>query len=593
MRLSLRKAKAFSLTIAVLAVSFRLHALTILSGPSFTKAANAPLAGLLQLTTDEDTRVSVSVSDGTDVWERRFYDYATTHSVPLLGFKPGRTNEITVTVYDRHHNPFTAAQPLAFITAPLPLNFPVLTLLQSDPARMEPGYTLFNLQVHGTTYWYVTIVDSGGEVVWYNSAPSTADVRQLDNGDLFMPAATSFVEMNLLGETVNTWAAAPGLPINVHDGVPTGHGTILYLSDAFALVTYYPTSMTNPSAPLVTSEIRYQRVAEISATNASLLNTWSPVNVLDPRRINYLITFGGGSWDSEHSNAVIEDPSDDSLIVSMRNQNAVIKFSRATGQLIWILGPPENWGPDWQPYLLTPVGDPFFWQYGQHAPVITPQGTLLLFDDGNYRASPFDPPVPDTNNYSRAVEYSINEQTMEVSQVWDYGRTNVAERLYVGYEGNADPLPKTGNVLVDFPAVQYVNGVPPSSYGPTATMVRLTEVTHDAVPQIVFDLQISMYANTNAAYEDCSAYRGHRIPDLYAHLPQPVADLSVSYQRGAPLLEFSADDARTYSIVASTNLVDWTVIGMASESPVQSGDFSFADTQSGGSPTRYYRVETQ
>jgi hypothetical protein len=182
---------------------------------------------------------------------------------------------------------------------------------------------------------------------------------------------------------------------------------------------------------------------------------------------------------------------------------------------------------------------------------------------------------------------------MEVSQVWDYGRTNVADWLYVGFEGNADPLPKTGNVLIDFSAVQYVNGVPPSSHGPIATMVRLTEVTHDAVPQIVFDLQVSMYANTNAAYKDCSAYRSHRIPDLYAHPPQPVADLSVTYQNGAPLLEFSAADARTYSIEASTNLVDWTAIGTASESPVQSGDFSFADTQSGSSPTRYYRVETQ
>ena len=353
---------------------------------------------------------------------------------------------------------------------------------------MEPGYTLFNVQVNGGTYWYVTIVDSGGEVVWYNSAPSTADVRQLANGDLFMPASTSFVEMNLLGQTVNTWAAATGLPINVHDGVPTDHGTILYLSDALELVTNYPTSMTDSNAPHASAEIKYQKVVELSATNAALLNTWSPINVLDPRRISYLIVNSGGSWDAEHCNAVIEDPSDDSLIVSMRHQNAVIKFSRATGQLHWILGPPANWGPAWQPYLLTPVGNPFFWHYGQHAPVSTPQGTLLLFDDGNYRASPFDPPVPDTNNYSRAVEYSINEQTMEVSQVWDYGRTNETDRLYVDHEGNAEPQPKTGNVLVDFAAVNYVNGVPPSAYGPSAWIVRIQEVTHEAVPQLVFDL---------------------------------------------------------------------------------------------------------
>src|SRR5664280_2452214 len=116
---------------------------------------------------------------------------------------------------------------------------------------------------------------------------------------------------------------------------------------------------------------------------------WTPINLLDPRRISYLIVSSSGSWDSEHSNAVIEDPSDNSLIVSMCMQNAVVKFSRATGQLRWILGPPANWGAAWQPYLLKPVGTPFVWQYGQHAPVLTPQGTLLMFDNGNFRASPF------------------------------------------------------------------------------------------------------------------------------------------------------------------------------------------------------------
>ena len=201
----LRNAIVFSLTLAALGVSFCSNAVTILSGPLFTEATNAPLAGVMQLTTDEDTRVSVSVNDGTDVWERHFYDYATAHSMPLLGFKPGRTNEITVTVYDRQRNQVTAAQPLQFITDPLPTNFPSIALLQAEPAQMEPGYTLFRVEMHNGTYWYVVIVDNSGEVVWYNAAPSTADVRRLDNGDLFMPWTTNFVEMNLLGQTVNSW----------------------------------------------------------------------------------------------------------------------------------------------------------------------------------------------------------------------------------------------------------------------------------------------------------------------------------------------------------------------------------------------------
>jgi arylsulfate sulfotransferase len=466
----------FSLTALLLAAAIQCQALTIVSGPSFGKAANAPLSGVLQLTTDEASRVSISVNDGTEVWERAFYDFGTVHSVPLFGFKPGRTNEITVTVYDRFHNAVTSPQPLVFITDPLPGDFPNITLRQADQAQMEPGYTLFRVTVHNETYWYVVIVDSSGEVVWYNPTPSTADVRQLENGDLFLPSTNRFVEMNLLGETMNTWPVPDDLQIDPHEGLPTGHGTILYLSGAVETVTGYPTSVTIPNAPLATANVRYEKVVEISATNAAVLNTWAPIDVLDPRRISYLDGTYGPGWDSEHSNAIIEDPSDDSLIVSMRHQNAVIKISRATGQLQWILGPPERWGPQWQPYLLTPVGTPFAWQYGQHAPVLTAQGTLMLYDDGNYRAMPFAPQVPDANNYSRAVEYKIDEQTMEVSQVWEYGRTN-AERLFTGLKGSADPLPKTGNVLMGFAAVSYVNGGPPSAYGPGATMVRIQEVS--------------------------------------------------------------------------------------------------------------------
>lgn len=584
---------AFTLMLAALVVATCSQAVTILTGPAFIAATNAPLAGTLQLTTDVPTRVSVSMDDGTNVWARQFYDYATTHSVPLLGFKPNRTNEITVTVYDKQWNLVTAPQPVQFVTGPLPTNFPSITLLHSEPDRMEPGYTLGRIGMKNETYCYAIILDSAGELVWYNATPANAEVRQLDNGDLFMPATTNFVEMNLLGQTVRRWVVPNNLQINPHEALPTDHGTILYLNNATMVVSNYPSNMTVSNAPRVTANVLYQKVVEISFTNGAVLNTWSPVNQLDPRRISYLIVPATGGWDSEHSNAVIEDPSDDSLIVSMRHQNAVIKFSRATGQLKWILGPPANWGPAWQPYLLKPVGTPFVWQYGQHSTILTPQGTLIMYDNGNYRASPFAAKVLDANNYSRAVEYSINEDTMEVSQVWDYGRTNVAERIYTDHEGIAEPEPQTGNVLIDFANVDYDNGVPASPYGPTATMVRLTEVTHDDVPQIVWDVAISMYSNTNVTYKDCSMYRCHRIPDLYAHPALPVGDLSISIQDGTAFLQFSADDARSYVVEASTDLVNWEQLGTAFEDEEQAGEFSFEETQPTDVTVRYYRVVTQ
>src|SRR5581483_1589654 len=370
---------------------------------------------------------------------------------------------------------------LTFVTAPLPADFPHSVVLQSDPGKMEPGYTLFTIQNRSAKKAYITMMDNSGEVVWYSPAPaiSDVDVRQLSNGDLFVeePAPLNrFREINLLGETVQTWSAPARYPVNNHDGVPTAHGTILYLSDVSRAVTNFPSNVTNPAAGLITTNVDDNPVVEISATNGELLNAWSPIDLLNPTRVTYLTYQFPSSFgvDNEHANAVIEDPSDNSIIVSLRTQHAVFKFLRSTGRLKWILGPHANWGPGLQPYLLNPVGTPFAWNYGQHAPKITTRGTLLLYDDGNGRACPFDPPIADQDNYSRAVEYSINETNLQVTQVWDSTQAG-GERIYTSAVGAADLLEQSGNVLVTYGLVSYVNGVHPSLTATNATMVRIRE----------------------------------------------------------------------------------------------------------------------
>lgn len=213
-----------------------------------------------------------------------------------------------------------------------------------------------------------------------------------------------------------------------------------------------------------------------------------------------------------HANAVLHDPRDDSIIVSLRHQEAVIKFSRATGDLKWILGPHQNWTPEFQPFLLDPVGTPFEWQYHQHAPMITPSGTLLLFDNGNYRAMPFDGrmPVENADNYSRAVEFSIDEVNMEVRQVWDYGRDN-GERIFAHFIGDVDWLETTGNVLVHFGGTSFTDGVPNSDLGRGEISIRIVEVTHDSPAEKVFDLVI--YNSEPTA--QVRSYRSERISSLY------------------------------------------------------------------------------
>ena len=229
----------------------------------------------------------------------------------------------------------------------------------------------------------------------------------------------------------------------------------------------FPTSDTNSNPTLRTTNVDDNPIVEISFTNSALLNAWSPLTngLIDPTRVTYL-TYGEYSGspdgvDSEHANALIDDTNDNSIIVSMRDQNAVFKFSRSTGKLKWILGPHALWGTNWQQYLLTPVGTPFDWNYGQHAPEITPQGTLLVFNDNPYQASPFDTQVADPDNFSSAIEYSINETNMTVSEVWNSAWQTNQDRIYAPIVGRVQWLPQTRNVLVTYGYVTYTNGVHP------------------------------------------------------------------------------------------------------------------------------------
>jgi hypothetical protein len=221
--------------------------------------------------------------------------------------------------------------------------------------------------------------------------------------------------------------------------------------------------------------------------DGTIVSEHAMLDILDPYRVqydsfnSYWDEFYGltGAADWSHGNAVVPDP-DGGVVVSLRNQDAVLKLDDA-GELVWILGTHDNWGPTHMPYLLQPVGDPFQWQFHQHAPEFQDNGDILLFDNGNYRVSPPVPKPPD--NYSRAVQFAIDAGTMEVTQTWAY---DADQLLYAQAVGDADRMPTTGNLLVDY-------GVGSS---------RLREVVADT-GEVAFELSFVS-----------AMYRAERLPTL-------------------------------------------------------------------------------
>jgi arylsulfate sulfotransferase len=498
-------------------------AFEVTSGPTLTLDPNGvtPLAGRVDVSTDVPTRALLHVWDAASSWAVTFPGYRTDHALAVLGIKAGRTYSVELALTDEGGQTRILAPALEVVTAPLPADFPVVQVLASDPPRMEPGFTLTDRftrshPIHGPTY--SMILDERGEVVWYGAIGGIAMIR-LANGNLMYRDYDKVYEGDLLGDVARIIPLDdPGLATH-HDLFPTQDGTYLTLTQTIALVEGYPTSVTDPTAPTQTAEVQDNPVVEFAA-DGSLLHMWRLMDLLDPTRVGYMsLADEGRGLDWAHANAVFHDPRDDSVVVSIRHQDAVVKFSRETGALRWILGNPCNWGPEFQPFLLRPAGTPFAWQYGQHSPKYTPAATLLLYDNGNFRACPFDgtSPVAPSQNASRAVEYAIDEAAMTVRQVWD-SLGPPEQRVYSEARSDADWLPITGNVLITHASTAFTGGVSSEAEGLGYRHGRITEVTHSTPPETVFDVRIfdprlgSPPLNLRHKIE---LYRSERIPSLY------------------------------------------------------------------------------
>ena len=149
-----------------------------------------------------------------------------------------------------------------------------------------------------------------------------------------------------------------------------------------------------------------------------------------------------------HLNSAIYDASDDSVIVSSR-ENFVIKLDYSTGAIEWILGDPTKYWytfPSLRAKALTlaPGG---LYPIGQHALSITPDGLLMLFNDGLGSSNePAGEPAGQTRTYSAVSTYSIDPVAMTAQEARDY---DAGQTLYSPVCSSAYESPDK-SLLVDY-----------------------------------------------------------------------------------------------------------------------------------------------
>ena len=501
-----------------------------------------PMAAILSVTTDVPTRLSLNFDDGQRTWsETPSEEMTTNHEVPVVGMRAGLTHSITAILVDANGRSVgTAAQ--TFDVPELPEAFPTLKVTVRDADRMQPGVTIFNVNGRWdesgasapANFAPAIIVDDEGYIIWYYlpGVHKVHDIRRVSKGNLIYevwPGTDGMIEIDMLGNIQRRWhfsgtakdAAPDSIPVATdsfhHDFVELPSGNFLLLSTEVRVIEDWYTSETDPDAPRATANVIGDVIVEVSP-EGEVVKEWSLFDILDVNRIGYNSlredfwrrhydgVVDGVVHDWTHGNAIIYEEEDNSFVMSVPYQDAVIKVSMDTGELVWILGNHDNWNEPQASRLLTPVGD-VAWSYKHHAVSRTGNGTYLLFDNGVARSSPFDDRMALADSYSRAVEYSVNEASMEVSQPWEYGAGQ--ERFYGRYLGDVDWHADAGTVLINVGA-QETNAdgtnVPP---GQAQRWARLIEVTHTVPPEKVWEIRLQQDDSGWAIY------RADRLASIY------------------------------------------------------------------------------
>lgn len=74
------------------------------------------------------------------------------------------------------------------------------------------------------------------------------------------------------------------------------------------------------------------------------------------------------------------------------------------------------------------------------------------------------------------------------------------------------------------------------------------------------------------------------------NVPPPTISSFVRLEDGSFRLQFYSVAGASYSVLASTNLTDWTLLGLATEP--WAGEFQFTDADAGANPQRFYRLRS-
>ena len=432
---------------------------------------NSPLTALILFTTSTSTSVQVTV-EGKDEFSTFTHTFEKTkeHYLPIYGLYAGTVNHVLVEYQEKGQK---IQKEILIETGALPANFVLPTSVYADKSKLGNELYFYTPSSTGYTCAY----DVNGDVRWYLSNYALWKVDRLKNGNLLLSTErlinnpyymTGLYEMNLLGKVISEYSLKGGYH---HDYYEMENGNLLIASDDF-----YNDDGTVEDY-----------IVELDRKTGKIVRTFDLKDILkmtDGKSENW------SAYDWFHNNSVWYDKKSNSITLSGRHQDAVINIDYKTGKLNWIIGDSTNWSEEYQKYFFKPVdGTNFEWQWSQHAAMITPEGYVFLFDNGNNKSKNKGEYVDATNSYSRGVMYKIDTKKMTIEKVFEYGKERGAS-FYSPYISDVDYL-ESNHYIIHSGGIVYVDGKnsnQPAGFSKNTTLVSDTVELMDG--NVIFELKL-------------------------------------------------------------------------------------------------------
>ncbi|MFD0896324.1 aryl-sulfate sulfotransferase [Loigolactobacillus binensis] len=412
----------------------------------------SPLTALVIFQTDQAAKVTYTVvgkTANTSITNQVNGGYSTKHQVPLVGLYSGNN---TVNLQLTYADGTTATKTLTIKTTtqlPKYLRQTKIKVTKNNKQQMVIGNNKLTFIIRTTKESFA--IDADGAIRWYSTLYVQHMLQPIHNGHLLLLSKKTqsalvyndLLETDYLGRVYKEYNFSA--KTSNSDG---GNETTVLHHDIIELPNHDLVATANDGSDYVEDTM-------IVISH----KTGKVTKVIDLKRLlpkaMYLKYKAGSNGDVDwfHQNAVYYDKNDQSLMISGRNQDMIMKLDLQTTKIKWIYSGKKKatWPKKYRSLLLTPTKGTTI-TGGQHGLNLLgdvkhdPTSENILLYDNNINVTNGN--AKTSGKYSQGVQYHIDTKKMTIKQTWAYGKALGAAN-FTAIIGYTQKLNRT-NYLLDF-----------------------------------------------------------------------------------------------------------------------------------------------